>query len=130
MKHALPIFFASVLTITAVLANGVMALGGSEWGLGADDSNGVMVKFEADGRVWGKLGCNRFSGSYEQEGATLTFGLLAMTRMACSEEKMKTEDSLSAHFRATRRAEISHLTLVLLDGEGRELVRLQRRDFD
>ncbi len=130
MRHFLPFLFASALTVTAVMADGVMSLAGSEWGLGGDDSNGVVVKFEADGKVTGRLGCNRFTGSYTQDGPSLTFGPLASTRMACDEAKMKTENMLSAALTATKQADISHLKLKLLDAGGKELVLLQRRDFD
>lgn len=37
----------------------------------------------ADGEVTGSTGCNRFSASYAVEDGTLTFGPMAMTKMAC-----------------------------------------------
>ena len=40
------------------------------------------LRFEAE-RVTGKDGCNNFFGPYRQGDASLTFGLLASTRMAC-----------------------------------------------
>jgi hypothetical protein len=130
IKHLLPVLFASTLTVTAVMADGVMLLAGSEWGLGPDDKNGVVVKFEADGKVWGRLGCNRFTGTYKQDGFALAFGPLASTRMACDEEMMKTEDMMSGALTATKLADISHLKLALQDADGKVLVTLQRRDFD
>lgn len=130
MKHLHPILLASVFAVTAAMADGVMALQGSEWGLGADDQNGVMVKFEPEGKVWGRLGCNRFTGTYKQDGLSLSFGPLATTRMACDEAKMKTEQMMSEVLIATQQADITHLKLVLQDAGGKELVTLQRRDFD
>ncbi len=130
MKYFAPIFLASVLAFTAVMADGVMSLAGSEWGLGSDDKNGVMVKFEPEGKVWGRLGCNRFTGTYKQDGVALSFGPLATTRMACEAEKMKTEQMMSEVFTATKLADITHLKLILQDAGGKELVTLQRRDFD
>jgi heat shock protein HslJ len=130
MKHLHPILLASVFTVTAAMADGVMALQGSEWGLGADDQNGVVVKFEPEGKVWGRLGCNRFTGTYKQDGLSLSFGPLATTRMACDEAKMKAEQMMSEVLTATKLADITHLKLVLQDASGKELVTLQRRDFD
>ncbi len=130
MKHLHPILLASAFTVTAAMADGVMALQGSEWGLGADDQNGVVVKFEPEGKVWGMLGCNRFTGTYKQDGLSLSLGPLATTRMACDEAKMKTEQMMSEVLISTQQADITHLKLVLQDAGGKELVTLQRRDFD
>ncbi len=121
---------AACLTVlaSAAQADGVMSLAGSEWGDGQGD--GVMVKFEPGNKVWGRLGCNRFTGTYSQNDYTLTFGPLASTRMACPEPQMKTEQRVSAALTATREADISHLKLVLKDQKGAALLTLQRRDFD
>lgn len=109
-------------------ADGVMSLAGSEWGEGQGD--GVMVKFEPGNKVWGRLGCNRFTGTYTQEEYKLVFGPLASTRMACPEAQMKTEQRVSAALAATREADISHVKLVLKDEKGSAVLDLQRRDFD
>lgn len=109
-------------------ADGVMALAGSEWGEGQGD--GVMVKFEPGNKVWGRLGCNRFTGTYTQEDYKLVFGPLASTRMACPEAQMKTEQRVSAALAATREADISHAKLVFKDEKGAVLLTMQRRDFD
>lgn len=42
------------------------------------------IAFTDDGQVSGFGGCNRFMGRYEQDGATLDFGPIAMTMMACA----------------------------------------------
>jgi heat shock protein HslJ len=41
------------------------------------------IEFSADGTVSGFAGCNTFSGSYTIDGATLSFGPMATTKMAC-----------------------------------------------
>jgi heat shock protein HslJ/quercetin dioxygenase-like cupin family protein len=41
------------------------------------------IEFVANRRVAGRDGCNRFSGPYMRDGERLTFGELALTRMAC-----------------------------------------------
>jgi heat shock protein HslJ len=130
MKHFFSTLLASAFVVSAVMADGVMSLQGSEWGLGPDDKNGVMVKFEPEGKVWGRLGCNRFTGTYKQDGVALSFGLLATTRMACDAEKMRTEQMMSEVLTTTKLADITHLKLILQDAGGKQLVTLQRRDFD
>ncbi len=56
---------------------------------GENDDNYVL-SFEG-GRVSGQAGCNRFSGSYSQNGDRLAFGPLIATRMACPEPRMTHE---------------------------------------
>ncbi len=121
----------SVVLAISALADGVMSLAGSEWGEGQDQGPlAVMVKFEPGNKVWGRLGCNRFTGTYKQDGFALSFGPMASTRMACPEAAMKTEARVSAALMAARQADIGHLKLVLQDDKGKELLTLQRRDFD
>lgn len=119
---------AVLLTSAVARAEGAMLLTGSEWGEGEDLS--VMVKFEPGNKVWGRLGCNRFTGTYVQDGTALRFGPLATTRMACPAPAMKTEARVSAALTATRKASITHLKLVFRNAKGRRLLTLQRRDFD
>jgi heat shock protein HslJ/uncharacterized membrane protein len=52
---------------------------------------GISVAFDRDGKVSGKGGCNRFTGSYELTGESLSFGPLAATRMACPAPVMAVE---------------------------------------
>ena len=66
-------------------------LDGTEWTVtkikGADtvaDSQ-PTIAFE-DGKVSGTPGCNRFFGSYTQDGAKLEFGMMGTTEMACLDE--------------------------------------------
>lgn len=116
---------------TSARADGVMSLAGSEWGEGSETGPfEVMVKFEPGNKVWGRLGCNRFTGTYVQDDFKLSFGPLATTRMACPEPHMKTEQRVGAALAATREADISSLKLVLKDGNGAALLALQRRDAD
>ena len=123
------VFAASLFSV--VHADGVMSLAGSEWGEGSDTGKfAVMVKFEPGNKVWGTLGCNRFTGTYAQDDFRLSFGPLATTRMACPPANMKTEQRVSAALTATHEADISHLKLVLKDAKGATLLTLQRRDAD
>ena len=44
---------------------------------------GATLSVEPGGRVTGETGCNRYTGEVTVDGASLTFGPLATTRMAC-----------------------------------------------
>ncbi|MEM6673615.1 MAG: META domain-containing protein [Planctomycetota bacterium] len=45
----------------------------------------LALNFVDEKSVAGSSGCNRFSGSYTQDGETITIGPLAVTRMMCAE---------------------------------------------
>lgn len=49
------------------------------------DDNGMYLEFDADGKVHGNAGCNRFFGEYTLNQGKLIFGPLGATRMACPE---------------------------------------------
>ncbi|MFY0618295.1 YbaY family lipoprotein [Shimia sp.] len=65
------------------------ALSGSNWRVVELASRSVQsekppeLRFGTDGRVSGTSGCNQFTGSYTQSGEVLSFGNMAVTRMAC-----------------------------------------------
>lgn len=110
---------------------GATSLAGSNWVIAGDTApRPVKVSFAEEGKVRGSLGCNRFTGTYAQDGYKLTFGPLASTKMVCPEPQMKTEMRVSAALSATRQADIGHLKLELKDSGGKVLLSLQRRDFD
>ncbi len=54
-----------------------------------------------EGRVAGTTGCNRFSGGYRVEGPNLSFGALAMTRMACLPPRDTVERAMTAALEST-----------------------------
>ncbi|HMQ34723.1 MAG TPA: META domain-containing protein [Chloroflexaceae bacterium] len=65
-------------------------LAGTSWALselgGAPpvaEGRPASLEFNAEGRVAGSTGCNRFMGGYSATAAELTFGPLATTMMAC-----------------------------------------------
>lgn len=47
-------------------------------------------------RLSGTAGCNRFSGNWKQDGATLKLGPMASTRMACPPPAMEIEQRVLA----------------------------------
>lgn len=46
------------------------------------------VSLTADGRVAVQADCNRGSGSYEQDGSSLEFGPMGITKMYCGPESL------------------------------------------
>lgn len=66
-----------------------------------------------EGRAAGTGGCNRFSGSYEVEGATISFGMMAVTSMACIDDAdVDRELAAALEKAATYRLHDDHLELV------------------
>ena len=90
---------ALVLTGCATMGTGKPAtLTGGTWLVEDIDGGGIIDKvrveigFDADGKVHGNAGCNRFNGSWTQAGHIVTLGPgLATTRMMCSPVLMSTE---------------------------------------
>jgi heat shock protein HslJ len=105
-----------------------MLLAGSEWGFAAGGD--ISVQF-ADGQVSGSGGCNRFAGSYTQDGDRLKFGTLAATQMACTDDTvMQNEQQFFQMLGAAHTADATHTKLILKDAAGKELAVLVRRDWD
>src|SRR5262245_46963157 len=73
----------------------------------APDNDPHLV-FGTDGRVSGADGCNRLTGPYTVKGEAITFGLLAVTGMACvgnaDEVSRRFQNVLkgTGHFRITK----------------------------
>jgi putative lipoprotein len=61
------------------------SLGGQPAGKGAGDKPATLLLTDISGRASGFAGCNQFSGTYSLAGNSLTFGPLALTRMACAD---------------------------------------------
>jgi len=86
----------------------------------------VNLVFDALGeRVSGSGGCNRYTGPYKQEGATLTFGALAATRMACP--NLGEEDAYFAALAKVASFRREGDMLMLMDKSGAPLVTFQNR---
>jgi heat shock protein HslJ len=116
------------MTGTEIIMAAAMLLAGSEWGYATGGD--ISVQF-AEGQVSGSGGCNRFTGSYTQDGERLKFGTRAATQMACSEDAvMQKEQLFFQMLNAVHIADATHMKLVLKDAAGRELAVLVRRDWD
>ena len=136
----------STLSVVGVLAALVFALGspaqaagelaGTSWRaleIGGSPLPTVQSRqepyliFNAAGRVSGSTGCNRFAGSYQQDGNSLRFTPLAVTKMACPPPLDSLERSFLQALAATTALRQSCNTLDLLDSAGQILLRLRAR---
>lgn len=104
------------------------ALAGSEWGPEGENADDQFVAFKTDGEVIGHGGCNRFFGTYSQEGDALTFGPLASTKMACP--NLAQEQAFLFALQSARHVEATHMRLILKGQDGLPVLTLRRRDWD
>ncbi len=131
----------------AALAVGVFAvqgvtgmaetLAGSEWvpleigGVPASEQTRAFVRFGGDGRLSGNSGCNRFTGSYEIDGAMLRIGPdVTITRMACPPVIMEEEARLVRAFEKVRGVSRDGIGLDLTGGDGAAVLRMRQTDWD
>ncbi len=127
MRIAILLSSAMLLSLGAVSALGQTTLAGTSWVMSSAGKRPPSISFEADGKVAGSGGCNRFFGGYEQEGESLSFSPLGSTRMACPPGIMKIEKEFFDMLGAVRKAKVEASTLVLIDAAGKELAELSRR---
>ena len=110
------------------------SLAGSEWSPSSQSSTTSekpqFVHFQGVGRVAGFAGCNRFFGSYESSGDSLTFGVLGATKMMCPPEAMELEQMLFEGLARVARFERDQQRLTLFDKEGNAVLELTQRDWD
>lgn len=106
------------------------SLDGSSWTLveGMDvtipDDVAMTIAFEA-GRASGSGGCNRFTGSYEQDGESISLGRVASTRMACDEEVMSAERAYLSALESVSSWSATGGVLVLSDSSNQALLRYE-----
>ncbi|MDI4664330.1 META domain-containing protein [Xanthobacter autotrophicus] len=83
----------------------------------------------ADGAVSGTGGCNRYSGKAKLAGASLRFGALSASRMACTPAVIAQEQKFLLALERTQGWRIDPLRrkLILLDLTGTELVTFSTR---
>jgi heat shock protein HslJ len=102
-------------------------LAGTSWavvsigGAPVVEGSGPHLTFGADGNASGSTGCNSMSGSYTTDGAALTLGPMATTRMACEENLMAQEAAVLQALTGVSGWEIDSDGLLHLTG-GTELV--------
>ncbi len=114
----LPAVPAPAVATTPTLAGTAWILSSLEGELPLDDTT-VTLQFGQDGTVSGTDGCNRFSGSYTQDGTSLTIAQpLASTMMACPDPIMAQAAAYQAALGRVNGFAASSRQLVLFaDGE-------------
>ena len=111
------------------------SLAGTAWraesigGRGVVDRLQSTLRFDGTGSVAGSAGCNQFSGSYETDGAALSFGALGMTKRMCPPAVMAQERAFSDALGRTAQHTISDEGFLLLaDADGVEVLRFTPHD--
>lgn len=99
-------------------------------GGGVIDRLQTTLEIRDDGIVTGMGGCNRYAGSVTVSGNTIKFLPMASTRMACSAAVMRQEAKFHTTLEKVRtwRIDQAQRKLLLLDGQGFDLMRLTRMD--
>jgi putative lipoprotein len=94
-------------------------------GRGVIDNAQTTITFDAEGRVAGSGGCNRYFGPVTIEGSAISFGDIGATRMACVPALMDQEQKFFGALAATRsyRFDDPGNKLVFLGEDGTMLVR-------
>jgi putative lipoprotein len=123
---------STVLTAALIaLAPGIAAaqsIEGPTW-LAEDIANkGVVDRVQTtlkieNGRVAGRGGCNRYTGAATIQGASLTFGAVAATRMACPPAVMEQETRFFRMLEQVRGFAFDRTLLLLKDAAGQTLAR-------
>lgn len=77
-----------------------------------------QINFDADGKINGTTGCNRFFGGYAQNGAAIAFTGVGMTKMACmADGVMEQETAFGAILSGNTQAKIDGLGNLIIRGE-------------
>ena len=123
---------ASVGTVAAAGGGTGGTLEGTTWQLARyQSSSGAMADVPAGvettavfkaGTVSGNGGCNTYSGPYTQSGASLTFGQLATTMMACPDPQMSVESAYYAALAKSATYTAVADALTIFDASGNALL--------
>ena len=124
--NVLGLAFVGALMLTAC-GGGGSSLTGSEWILTALEGQPLIAEapitaaFTEELQVGGTSGCNTYSGSYEVDGDTISFGLMATTRVACPQPIMQQETSYLTVLERTQTYAVTDDLLTLYGPGGVEL---------
>lgn len=101
MKNLFLLFCMACMVSACTSSKNIVKLTGIKWALQSmngqaldlqNDNSEVFLQFnEAEKRVSGKSGCNRFFGTYDMEGESLKFSPMGATKMACPDMTIETE---------------------------------------
>ena len=85
----------------------------------------VQTTLQIDkGRVFGRGGCNRYSGEVTLQGSHIAFGKVASTKMACPPAVMDQEARFFQTLEQVRGYGFDKGLLLLKDAAGRAVIRL------
>lgn len=98
-----------------------------------EGGNLPLVEFRGDGKVGGFSGCNSFFGELEAatavpepEGDLRFSDGIGVTRMACPDAMMKTEDDFLHALTKVKRYERTGVDLLFFDADGNAVLTLKR----
>ena len=114
LRRTLALVTACLLAVLAAGCGGVSDSPEGTW-TGAE---GTELELTVEGMVTGTDGCNHISGTWEQDGETVTFNGMVGTLMACMDVDIWLSDPATAT--------IDGDTMVVFNAEGTELGELQR----
>lgn len=127
MRRKSFIYLVGLLAVSTSLAVAAPRLEGTGWVMASAGKRAPMIHFEAEGKVTGFGGCNRFFGGYVQSGERLSFSALGSTRMACPGNAMAVESSFFDMLSKVAAAKIEGGKLLLLDGAGKQIGALSKK---
>lgn len=111
---------------------GAETLTGGEWkvltlsGTAMPSEGAPSIEFLPEGRVAGHSGCNRYMGSWLQDGDALQLSQMAGTRMACEPAKMELEGAMFEALAKVKRVALTPGGALELLGEDGLILRAQR----
>lgn len=93
------IFLFSVLLFSCASSSKVSSVSDAQWFLESiggekveyqNSERQVYIRFDkATGKISGMAGCNRFFGTYTQNGENISFSELGMTRLSCPDMEIE-----------------------------------------
>ncbi len=96
-----------------------------------DPSSLPTLSFDpAKHMVAGTTGCNRYSGSYDNDITALSFGNMAVTKMACDGERSAIESQFLDVLKRTSKMSVKDDVLMLMNANGEELLRARAYSGD
>jgi heat shock protein HslJ len=109
--------------LTALAMAITVSLTGSNW---VSPANAAQTLTFEGSRISGTAGCNRFMGSFTQDGDNIVLGDIASTRKACAPDIMVKEQKWLTMLDKVRQVEISGDELLLKDATGKVIGKLAR----
>lgn len=92
-------------------------------GKGVIDSLQTTLEIDADGKVSGNGGCNRYFGSAKVDGTRIEFGPMGATRKMCPPAIMNQEDSFMRTLATIKRFDLKNGLLFLYGKDDEPVLR-------